>query len=84
MDIVLGVSLTPTTVRMVLVEGENADGVTLDHDVIAILADEDMANPVGPAEQVIAAYAPHIALRVADLLDGWVRLEGTRPEQPGP
>ncbi|ORA70900.1 hypothetical protein BST26_09415, partial [Mycolicibacterium insubricum] len=55
MDIVLGVSLTPTTVRMVLVEGENADGVTLDHDVIAILADEDMANPVGPAEQVIAA-----------------------------
>ena len=27
MDIVLGVSMTPTTVRMVLVEGEKADGV---------------------------------------------------------
>ena len=26
MDIVLGVSMTPTTVRMVLVEGEKADG----------------------------------------------------------
>ncbi|WP_245831392.1 DUF7159 family protein [Mycobacterium terramassiliense] len=30
MDIVLGVSLTPETVRMVLVEGEGAGGVTVD------------------------------------------------------
>ena len=36
------------------------------------------------ADQVIAAYAPYIALRVADLSDGWVRLEGVRPEQTGP
>ena len=27
MDIVLGVSMTPTTVRMVLLEGEEADGL---------------------------------------------------------
>ncbi|MDT5344235.1 MAG: hypothetical protein QOE52_3419, partial [Mycobacterium sp.] len=29
-DIVLGVSMAPTTVRMMLVEGENADGVTIE------------------------------------------------------
>ncbi|MDT7734379.1 MAG: hypothetical protein QOE12_1553, partial [Mycobacterium sp.] len=32
MDTVLGVSMAPTAVRMVLVEGENADGVTVDED----------------------------------------------------
>ncbi|WP_409428043.1 hypothetical protein [Mycobacterium sp. SMC-11] len=32
MEIVLGVSVAPSTVRMVLVEGENADGVTVEHD----------------------------------------------------
>ncbi|MCV7194233.1 hypothetical protein H7I02_15760 [Mycolicibacterium brumae] len=42
-------SMTPTTVRMVLVEGENADGVTVDHDVFAIPAGES-----APA-QVVAA-----------------------------
>lgn len=30
------------------------------------------------ADEVIAAYAPFIALRVAASLDGWVRLEGER------
>lgn len=32
MDIVLGVSVAPSTVRMVLVEGESANGVTVEHD----------------------------------------------------
>lgn len=32
MDIVLGVSMAPPSVRMVLVEGENAGGVTVDED----------------------------------------------------
>ncbi|TFV55461.1 hypothetical protein E4P42_22845, partial [Mycobacterium sp. PS03-16] len=54
MDIVLGVSMTPATVRMVLVEGENADGVTVDHDVFDITAVEGSANS-SAAEQVIAA-----------------------------
>lgn len=31
------------------------------------------------AEQVIAAYAPHIPLRVGAMREGWVRLEGGRP-----
>ncbi|KRE27616.1 hypothetical protein ASG82_14605 [Mycobacterium sp. Soil538] len=52
MDIVLGVSMTPTTVRMVLVEGEKADGVTVDHDVFNVASDDGSANV---AEQVVAA-----------------------------
>ena len=54
MDIVLGVSMTPTTVRMVLVEGEKADGVTVDHDVFDVTATEGTATS-SAAEQVIAA-----------------------------
>ncbi|MGB3483822.1 MAG: hypothetical protein WBB07_16615, partial [Mycobacterium sp.] len=52
MDIVLGVSMTPTTVRMVLVEGEKADGATVDHDVFDIPADDPSATAPG---QVVAA-----------------------------
>jgi hypothetical protein len=33
MEIALGVSMTPTTVRMVLMEGNTAEGVIIDHDV---------------------------------------------------
>lgn len=54
MDIVLGVSMTPTTVRMVLVEGQKADGVTVDHDTFEIAAGEGSATP-SAAEQVVAA-----------------------------
>ena len=54
MDIVLGVSMTPTTVRMVLVEGENADGAIVDHDVFDITAIEGSATS-SAADQVIAA-----------------------------
>jgi len=39
-DIVLGVSLTPKTVRMVLVEGANADGAIVDHDTFDLWSDE--------------------------------------------
>ena len=31
------------------------------------------------AEQVIAAYAPYIALRAGAVREGWVRLEGQQP-----
>lgn len=47
MEVVLGVSMTPAAVRMVLVEGAGGDGVTLDTSV----ADAD----AGAAEQVVAA-----------------------------
>ena len=52
MEIVLGVSMTPTTVRMVLVEGEKADGVTVDHDSFDIAADDVSATA---PDQVVAA-----------------------------
>ncbi len=35
-DAVLGVSLTPSTVGLVLVEGREADGATVDHDAFDI------------------------------------------------
>ncbi|WP_077740133.1 DUF7159 family protein [Mycolicibacterium boenickei] len=54
MDIVLGVAMAPTTVRMVLVEGEKADGVTVDHDVFDVTAGEDSATTTA-ADQVVAA-----------------------------
>jgi hypothetical protein len=54
MDTVLGVSMAPTAVRMVLVEGENGDGATVDEDIFDIAADEDTA-PVSAANQVISA-----------------------------
>ena len=54
MDIVLGVSMTPTTVRMVLVEGEKADGVIVDHDTFDVTANEGSATSTA-ADQVVAA-----------------------------
>jgi hypothetical protein len=53
-DTVLGVSMAPTTVRMVLVEGENADGVTIDEENFAITNGEDSATLTAP-DQVVAA-----------------------------
>ncbi|MEZ0340387.1 hypothetical protein ACAG25_10435 [Mycobacterium sp. pV006] len=52
MDIVLGVSMTPTTVRMVLVEGKSADGVTVDHDAFDVTSADGSANVT---DQVVAA-----------------------------
>ena len=54
MEIVLGVSMTPTKVSIALVEGEKADGVIIDHDVFDITAVDGSATPSAP-EHVIAA-----------------------------
>jgi hypothetical protein len=53
-DIVLGVSMAPTSVRMLLVEGENADGVTVEDNQFAFAADDDAAT-LSAADQVISA-----------------------------
>lgn len=50
--IVLGVSMAPTKVRMVLVEGENADGVTVDQDNFDV--DGDATRAGAPANVVSA------------------------------
>ena len=55
MDIVLGVSMTPTTVRMVLVEGDKADGSIVDHDAFDLTANDGAATSLSAAEQVVEA-----------------------------
>ncbi len=50
MDVVLGVSMAPEAVHMVLVEGEAAGGVTLDQDTFRLSGDAGVA-----AQQVTAA-----------------------------
>ncbi|MEB3984417.1 hypothetical protein OQ968_24530, partial [Mycobacterium sp. 663a-19] len=53
MDFVLGVSMAPTRVRMVLIEGQNADGVTVEEDTFEVVAGQGSAS--GAADQVIGA-----------------------------
>ena len=53
MDTVLGVSMAPTAVRMVLVEGENADGVTVDEEGFEVNTAD--APTVSAADQVVSA-----------------------------
>ena len=52
MDVVLGVSVMTTTVRMVLIEGENADGVIIE---CATFDTAEGAVKASPSEQISAA-----------------------------
>ena len=54
MEIVLGVSMTPTTVSIALVEGERADGVIVERDVFDITAIDGSATS-GASDHIIAA-----------------------------
>ncbi|MFM9035192.1 MAG: hypothetical protein ACKOQ4_13080, partial [Mycobacterium sp.] len=54
LDVVLGVSMTPTAVRMALVEGERADGLTVDQNAFDVSAGMSPATSDAP-EQVVAA-----------------------------
>lgn len=54
MDTVLGVSMAPTAVRMVLVEGENGDGALVDQDEFDVSGDGDAAT-ASAAQQVVSA-----------------------------
>jgi len=53
-DAVLGVSMTPTALRLVLVEGADADGVTVPVDTVDITTDDDAPTITAP-ERVISA-----------------------------
>ena len=53
-EIVLGVSMTPTTVSIALVEGEKADGVIVERDVFDISTVDGSATS-GASDHVIAA-----------------------------
>jgi hypothetical protein len=52
-DTVLGVSMAPTAVRMVLVEGENASGVTVDEEGFEVNSAD--APTISAADQVVSA-----------------------------
>ncbi|WP_156690654.1 DUF7159 family protein, partial [Mycobacterium sp. Marseille-P9652] len=54
MDIVLGASLSPDTVRLVVIEGQNADGVTVDQDAFDVGGDSTAS---GAVDHVIAAIS---------------------------
>lgn len=54
MDIVLGVSMAPAAVQMVVLEGENADGATVEEDVIDVTAADD-APTISAPDRVISA-----------------------------
>ena len=55
MDIVLGVSMAPTVVRLLLIEGENADGVTVEQDNFEVGAAGEPPPPGAAADRVIDA-----------------------------
>jgi hypothetical protein len=52
LNIVLGVSMAPASIQMVLVEGENAAGATVEEDEFDVTAADDSASA---ADQVISA-----------------------------
>ena len=52
MDIVLGVSMAPASVQMVLLQGENADGATVDENEFAAADD---SPTVSASDRVVAA-----------------------------
>ena len=54
MDIVLGVSMAPASVQMVLLQGENAHGATVDENEFAATADDDLPT-VSASDRVVAA-----------------------------
>src|SRR6201993_5455200 len=54
LDIVLGVSMAPASIQMVVLEGENADGATVEEDEFDVTATDDSATATAP-DQVIAA-----------------------------
>ncbi|MDT5349274.1 MAG: hypothetical protein QOH91_2561 [Mycobacterium sp.] len=55
MDTVLGISIAPTTVRLVLIEGENADGLIVEQDTFEVAAAGGSTSFGAVAEQIIAA-----------------------------
>ncbi len=54
MDIVLGVSMAPASVQIVLLQGENADGATVHENEFAVTAGDD-APTISASDRVVAA-----------------------------
>lgn len=66
MEIVLGVSMTPTAVSIALIEGEKADGVIVEHDVFEL-------NAISAIDAVAASSASdHVIAAVLGTQEGAV------------
>jgi hypothetical protein len=57
MEIALGISMTSTTVRMVLVEGDKADGLTVESDQFSTIARSGTLAPSAPEQVGVAILA---------------------------
>jgi hypothetical protein len=64
MDAVLGLSMTPTTVGLVLVEGHEADGATMDKDEFAV-HERGLVSAVNTSEKAAAAVMRTEAIAAA-------------------
>ncbi len=64
MDAVLGLSMTPTTVGLVLVGGQDADGATMDRDEFAV-HDRSLVSAVNTSEKAAAAVTRTEAIAAA-------------------
>ena len=64
MDAVLGLSMTPTTVGLVLVEGQDADGATMDRDKFAV-HDRGLVSAINTSEKAAAAVLRTEAIATA-------------------
>jgi putative ABC transport system ATP-binding protein len=71
-DTVLGVAMAPTTVRMVLVEGENADGVTVNQDNFDLTTDGDAPTITAPDQVILAILGT-----LEDAADGGYQVTST-------
>jgi len=58
MDTVLGVSMAPTAVQMVLVEGQNGDGVTVDQDNFEVAGEDEAPRLVRPTGWLPQSWEP--------------------------
>ena len=64
MDAVLGLSMTPTTVGFVLVEGQDGDGATMERDAFAVHTD-GRTDALHTSKQAAAAVRRTKALAAA-------------------
>ena len=74
MEAVLGLSMTSTSVGWVLLDGQDADGVVIDHDAFDVLADvaahDDFSRhlaAVRGAQAIAAVQRPPGALHQRDV-----------------
>lgn len=54
MDAVLGLAMTPSSIGLVLVEGNDVDGFTMDHDAVEIMNSDDATRAVLRSEALAA------------------------------